>query len=133
MRKGREEVLEPKCVPERRFANFENNCSRLVALRNLATACSLGHAQSQPPPENILLQQSQADADRKSSGCVTCHTSTDSATMHPTGTVRLGCIDCHGGNAEIHVSQGGSPKSAEYERDQEGSPSSAQDFALIAG
>jgi hypothetical protein len=34
---------------------------------------------------------------------VTCHTATDSPTMHSTGTVRLGCIDCHGGNAEIRL------------------------------
>ena len=47
-------------------------------------------ASSQTPPQSgVLLLQSQADADRKSAGCVTCHTSTDSATMHSTGTVRL--------------------------------------------
>jgi hypothetical protein len=30
----------------------------------------------------------------------------DSATMHATGTVRLGCTDCHGGNAEIVLPAG---------------------------
>jgi hypothetical protein len=84
----------------------------------LWTSCALAHAQLATPPSNILLQQSQADADRKSSGCVTCHTATDSATMHPTGTLRLGCVDCHGGNADIHLRQGGGPKSDEYERDK---------------
>src|SRR5580765_3997668 len=53
--------------------------------------------------ENVLLVQSQADADRKSSGCLTCHTSTDSSTMHATGTVRLGCTDCHGGNSDARI------------------------------
>jgi hypothetical protein len=30
----------------------------------------------------------------------------DSATMHTTGTVRLGCTDCHGGNAQIVLPAG---------------------------
>src|SRR5271156_516073 len=40
-----------------------------------------------------LLGQSQADVDRKNSGCVSCHTSTDEPSMHPTRTVRVGCIE----------------------------------------
>ena len=48
-------------------------------------------------PATGLNNQSQADADRKSAGCVTCHT-TDSASMHKDG-VRAGCTDCHGGDA----------------------------------
>ena len=59
-------------------------------------------ARSQTPQQpDLLLLQSQVEADRKSAGCATCHTATDSATMHSTGTVRLGCTDCHGGNSEI--------------------------------
>jgi hypothetical protein len=50
-----------------------------------------------------LLGQSQADADRKSAGCNSCHTSEDSPTMHTTGTVRLGCTDCHGGDATVSI------------------------------
>ncbi|MCX7863990.1 MAG: cytochrome c3 family protein, partial [Novosphingobium sp.] len=45
--------------------------------------------------------QSVEDVRRKSAGCVSCHTDTDAATMHATPAVRLGCIDCHGGNATI--------------------------------
>lgn len=75
-------------------------------------------SQGQSAPNDVLLQQSQEEADRKSRGCVTCHTATDSATMHPSGTVRLGCIDCHGGNNDIRVIQGMSPKSEEYEREK---------------
>jgi hypothetical protein len=56
--------------------------------------------------DGVLLEQSQADADRKSAGCVSCHTATDSPTMHPSGNVRLGCTDCHGGNSEIRVPPG---------------------------
>src|SRR5579859_940314 len=58
--------------------------------------------------------QSREDAVRKSSGCVSCHTSTDEPTMHPTKTVFLGCTDCHGGNSSISVSTGMVPNSAEY-------------------
>lgn len=38
------------------------------------------------------------EAHPQSVGCITCHTKTDEPTMHPTGTVSLGCADCHGGN-----------------------------------
>ncbi len=26
--------------------------------------------------------------------------------MHATGTVRLGCTDCHGGNADVRIAAG---------------------------
>lgn len=45
--------------------------------------------------------QSVADANAKSTGCMTCHTSTDSQSMHESPGVILGCTDCHGGNADI--------------------------------
>ncbi len=52
-----------------------------------------------------LLRQTQDEADRKSTGCVACHGMTDSASMHTTGTVRLGCTDCHGGHADVQSSR----------------------------
>src|SRR5437773_504322 len=55
--------------------------------------------------------QPQEEARRKSSGCVSCHTSTDEPTMHPTKTVHLGCIDCHGGNASVTIPPGTAPHS----------------------
>ena len=58
--------------------------------------------------------QSQQEAVRKSSGCISCHTSTDEPTMHPTKTVFLGCTDCHGGNSSISVATGTAPNSSEY-------------------
>lgn len=61
-----------------------------------------------------LLSQSQADADRKSAGCNSCHTSEDSPTMHTTGTVRLGCTDCHGGDATVSISPNTPATSKEY-------------------
>src|SRR5216683_3219403 len=58
--------------------------------------------------------QSQEDADRKSSGCVSCHASTDEPTMHPTKTVHIGCTDCHGGNASVSIASGAPPNTHEY-------------------
>src|SRR5580658_10288146 len=62
----------------------------------------------------LVRGQSQQEADRKSSGCISCHTSTDEPTMHPTKTVFLGCIDCHGGNSSVFAITGAAATSAEY-------------------
>jgi hypothetical protein len=63
-----------------------------------------------------LLGQSQVDVDRKNIGCISCHISTDEPSMHPTRTVRLACIDCHGGDTTIVAQVGVNPKSDEYEQ-----------------
>jgi hypothetical protein len=63
-----------------------------------------------------LLGQSQVDVDGKNIGCVSCHISTDEPSMHPTRTVRLACIDCHGGDTTIVAQVGVNPKSDEYEQ-----------------
>ncbi|MEO6718613.1 MAG: multiheme c-type cytochrome, partial [Novosphingobium sp.] len=47
-------------------------------------------------------KQTGAEADAKSEGCISCHTKSDAATMHVTPAVRLGCTDCHGGDAKVH-------------------------------
>jgi hypothetical protein len=60
-------------------------------------------------------ERTQVEENKNSAGCVSCHASTDEPTMHPTGTVHLGCTDCHGGNAGVQVAAGTSPNSAEYE------------------
>jgi hypothetical protein len=62
----------------------------------------------------LVRGQSLEEAARKSTGCISCHTSTDEPTMHPTKTIFLGCTDCHGGNSSISVSAGATPRSAEY-------------------
>src|ERR1700687_4747775 len=59
------------------------------------------------PQESAPLRgQSQEETDRKSSGCISCHTSTDEPTMHPTKTVHLGCTGCHGGHSSVAVGSG---------------------------
>lgn len=47
------------------------------------------------------MSQTDEDAAVKSSGCYSCHVQTDQPSMHATPAVKLGCIDCHGGNAAV--------------------------------
>jgi hypothetical protein len=63
-----------------------------------------------------LLGQSQSQVDRKSAGCVSCHVRTDEPSMHPTRTVRLGCADCHGGDATAILTSGAAAGTPEYEQ-----------------
>lgn len=46
-------------------------------------------------------RQSVAEMEAKSEGCNTCHVKTDAPTMHVSPAVRLGCTDCHGGDASV--------------------------------
>ena len=57
----------------------------------------------QNPIGRALLRQSAADALAKSRGCISCHEGVTG--MHKTGTVRLGCVDCHGGDAQAFDKQ----------------------------
>src|SRR6185436_2225252 len=61
-------------------------------------------------------QQSAGEAQQKSAGCISCHTTTDSVTMHSSPGVILGCTDCHGGNPAAFVAAGAPKGSAEYRR-----------------
>jgi len=65
-------------------------------------------------PQTSFRGQSQEEADRKSAGCITCHTATDEPTMHPSKAVHLGCTDCHGGDSSAAVTLGTQPNSPEY-------------------
>jgi len=47
-----------------------------------------------------LMGQSDQDRDRKSVGCISCHQNVGDP--HPTKTLRIGCTDCHGGNASVY-------------------------------
>ena len=60
------------------------------------------HYKETPPAQKY---QSGEVANNKSEGCQSCHTSTDSASMHESTSVVLGCTDCHGGDAGV-FSQG---------------------------
>lgn len=64
------------------------------------------------PPAPAM--QTPAEAEAKSRGCLSCHTSTDQPSMHASGAVVLGCTDCHGGAADVVRSGGVDRASAEY-------------------
>ncbi len=55
------------------------------------------YAFSPPAPS----QQSPAQVTLKNEGCVSCHTESDSKTMHMSESVNLACVDCHGGDNKI--------------------------------
>ncbi len=48
-----------------------------------------------PAPKEQTHEQMMA----KSEGCLSCHEGTDAKTMHANPAVKIGCTDCHGGNA----------------------------------
>jgi hypothetical protein len=70
---------------------------------------SIGKTQPSPVPSDDpfpfpaawgairLMEQTEAEAQAKSAGCVQCHRNT--ADPHGKATLRLGCTDCHGGDA----------------------------------
>ncbi|HVS33753.1 MAG TPA: hypothetical protein VMS98_20120 [Thermoanaerobaculia bacterium] len=55
------------------------------------------------PQTSPLMGQTQAQADEKSSGCLSCHEGIEP--MHASAAVKLGCTDCHGGNAGVMASR----------------------------
>jgi hypothetical protein len=74
----------------------------LAALRPaLAAPDSAANFAPFPMPAELagvdLLRQTPEQAARKSAGCVHCHQNTHDP--HFKSTVRLGCVDCHGGDA----------------------------------
>jgi hypothetical protein len=80
-------------------------------------------AEGEKPVERVYLKtppapraQTQAQADAKSAGCLTCHTASDAWTMHQSTAVVLGCTDCHGGKADVIAPAGLAKTDAEYVR-----------------
>ena len=57
------------------------------------------HPKSSPRPPRNWIDQTPAEAHRKSVGCMDCHKTTDAHTMHTSPNVILGCTDCHGGDS----------------------------------
>ena len=49
--------------------------------------------------------QTVDEAKAKSAGCITCHSASDAWTMHKSDAVVLGCADCHGGNADVALTE----------------------------
>ena len=61
------------------------------------------------------LRQTDEEVAAKNTGCVSCHTQSDSATMHISPGVRLACVDCHGGQTAATLRNGVLPGSPAYE------------------
>ena len=81
---------------------------QLLRLLFLLAATPLAFAAAEKPVEREYTaappapaHQSREAAEAKSEGCVSCHTASDSKTMHSTPAVVLGCTDCHGGDARV--------------------------------
>jgi len=66
------------------------------------------------PPSPMTQSAEQAEA--KSAGCKSCHTASDTWTMHKSPAVVLGCTDCHGGDANIVAASGLAKGAPEYAR-----------------
>ena len=73
------------------------------------------YAFTPPAPANQTAEQ----ADAKSAGCMSCHTTTDNKTMHSNPAIQLGCTDCHGGNANVTVNLGASREAPGYQQAME--------------
>src|SRR3954465_6806345 len=73
-----------------------------------------GGAQAPPVPPVKASMETSDEAVAASAGCITCHTKTDEATMHPSGTVTLGCATCHGGDPAVSVAAGLDMDAKEY-------------------
>ena len=78
---------------------------------SVAASSSSGQTQASPLKASM---ETPADATAASAGCVTCHTRTDEASMHPSGTVTLGCATCHGGDPTVSIAAGMAEDSSEY-------------------
>src|SRR3979490_3411947 len=103
---------------ERQFVSSSLGAGSILCLAALSFFFAF-HASSKTPARapqeaGLFRGQPQEEADRKSSGCISCHTATDEPTMHPTKTVHIGCADCHGGNPSFFVRSGTPPSSSEY-------------------
>ena len=92
-----------------------------IACALLALACGIialkrwhrpARVHAQTAMASIPRGESSEQAQRQSSGCVSCHTTTDAASMHPQSTVVIGCADCHGGDPTIVAT--GQPGTVEY-------------------
>ena len=86
-------------------------------------AAKTTHTKHPAAPE----RQTQKDADLKSTGCVSCHTSTDKHTMHANPGVVLGCTDCHGGDVNVVK-----PKDAVYKGKDDAQYSAAMHRAHVS-
>src|SRR5215831_18691348 len=89
--------------------------SRLLAAGAAsAEESGIGREAGEPLYAAAPMRQTEDQAAAKSRGCMSCHTTTDSLTMHSSPGVILGCTDCHGGNASVFARPGTPASAPEY-------------------
>ena len=84
---------------ERTLDVFANSGKEVAVKRNYVMAPS------------APAHQTVEEAALKSTGCISCHTSSGHKTMHENPGVVIGCTDCHGGDAAV-MNPGGSAAGA---------------------
>ena len=82
----------------------------LLALLTLSGTATAQHFEAAP------ADQSLGDVNRKSIGCLGCHERTDAMSMHDNPAVKLGCTDCHGGDASVIPPRGLARMELEYQQ-----------------
>ena len=84
----------------------------LLALLALASVQSWASDAEKPVRRHYITapaapaNQTSEQADAKSAGCIGCHSKSDALSMHVSPAVRLGCTDCHGGDAAVRIAAG---------------------------
>ena len=80
-----------------------------------------------------VMKQTQKATDQKSVGRISCHGRTDVPTMHRPQTVRLGCIDCYGGDPNVLVTGEISETPPSYQEGKQGACSPLASRSLARG
>ena len=88
-------------------------CVAVISFGVALSAGSIPRTRAVQEQAPAFKGQPQEEAERKSSGCISCHGTADEPTMHATKSVLLGCVDCHGGNPEPRITPGTRPDAPE--------------------
>jgi len=119
---GAAAVRSPVLAVLQSIKNWIPACAGMTLLV-VATHVALAHEEeavirNYAPSPAAPAFQSWEDADKKSAGCVSCHTKSDRKTMHANQAVVLGCTDCHGGNANVFVPDGETYSADDHNNDR---------------
>src|ERR1044072_5825842 len=103
---------DSKADSSKRSDNSSNADAGHAAAENAPAGQNQPAAQTSRPVQDAgLFGQNEAEAMRRSVGCLDCHKGIED--MH-NGVINLGCIDCHGGDANSRA-QGAQKGSAAYD------------------
>lgn len=84
-----------------------------VPPRGEADPREIERAESSARANRLLLRQNPEAQEQKSRGCLSCHHGIEP--MHASAAVKLGCTDCHGGDAGAAAPPGASAGAEGYE------------------